>query len=95
MTQNSITKTVTFALTLALTAGAIALGTTTADAGGKGKDIFVQDYKFDKAMHGYEGHAAGGYYCSYQRLPDRKCTYTASGKEICKVVGWTLRQRCY
>jgi len=59
-----------------------------------GKEFYVQDYQFDQPMSGYEGQA-GNYYCSYQRLPNRVCSYDSSGNEKCKVVGWTLRQHCY
>ena len=30
----------------------------------------------------------------YQRLPDRRCTVNSSGRESCKIVGWTLREMC-
>ena len=59
----------TFALALAIAAGALA-ASTSAEAGGRGKEFFVQDYKFDKPMHGYSGQS-GSYYCDYQRLPDQ------------------------
>lgn len=62
---------------------------TTAEAG-RGKDMYVRDYQFDKPMNGYSGHA-GAYYCDYVKLPNRKCT--ADGQ--CKIVSWTLRQTCY
>lgn len=65
---------------------------TPADA--RGREYYLQDYKFDKPMHGFEGRAAGGYYCSYQRLPNRVCT-VLNGIEKCKIKGWTLRQHCY
>lgn len=64
-----------------------------ADARGA-RDYYLQDYKFNKPMHGFEGRAAGGYYCSYQRLPNRVCT-VVNGIEKCKIKGWTLRQHCY
>jgi hypothetical protein len=69
------------------------LSTTAAEARG-GKEFFSQDYQFDQPMHGFQGQQ-GNYYCSYQRLPNRVCTYDASGNETCKVKGWTLRQYCY
>jgi hypothetical protein len=69
------------------------LSTTAAEARG-GKEFYVQDYQFDQPMSGYEGQA-GNYYCSYQRLPNRVCSYDSNGNEKCKVVGWTLRQHCY
>lgn len=82
----------TFALALAIAAGALA-ASTSAEAGGRGKEFFVQDYKFDKPMHGYSGHS-GNYYCDYQRLPDRKCSVDRNGNEQCVIVGWTLREMC-
>jgi hypothetical protein len=45
-------------------------------------------------MHGYSGRA-GSYYCDYQRLPNRVCSFTANGEERCVIKGWTLRQHCY
>lgn len=74
-------------------AAAAAFAVSPAEAGGRGKEVFVQDYQFSKPMHGYSGHA-GAYYCDYQRLPQRKCVITASGGESCKIVGWTLREMC-
>lgn len=55
----------------------------------RGKDHIVRDYKFDKPMNGYSGHA-GAYYCDFIKIPNRTCT--ASG---CKITSWTLRQTCY
>jgi hypothetical protein len=80
-----------FALAAAIAAGTAFVSVTPAEAR-KGKDVYVQDYKFKKPMHGYSGHS-GAYYCDYQRLPVRKCSY-AGGVEKCKIVGWTLRQMC-
>jgi len=60
----------------------------------RGREFYSQDYKFEKPMHGFDGRAAGGYYCSYQRLPNRVCTLVG-GIEKCKIKGWTLRQHCY
>lgn len=74
--------------------GAAVIGAATnAEARGGAKPHFTQDYHFDKPMHGYSGRA-GEFYCDYIRLPKRKCTLTSSGRERCKVVGWTLRQTC-
>jgi hypothetical protein len=69
------------------------LATPAAQARGA-KEFYVQDYQFDQPMSGYEGQA-GAYYCSYQRLPKRVCSYDSSGNERCKIKGWTLRQHCY
>ena len=83
----------TFAIAAASAVLAALFGGTAAQAGGGAKEVFVQDYKFDKPMHGYSGHS-GNYYCDYQRLPDRKCVVNANGSETCKIVGWTLREMC-
>lgn len=93
MTRSStLNRTALVATALAAVTGAL-LAATPAMAQG-GKEYFVQDYKVATPMHGYSGQA-GSYYCDYQRLPDRKCTISANGKESCKIVGWTLRQHCY
>lgn len=85
----------TISLGLAALAGLAPLvAATGAEARGGGKPHFVQDYKFSRPMHGYSGRA-GEFYCDYVRLPDRKCVVDGSGRERCKVVGWTLRQTCY
>lgn len=77
---------------IAIAAAFTALGTATAEAGGHGKEVFIQDYQLAKPLHGYSGHA-GNYYCDYQRLPIRKCVVTG-GAEKCRIVGWTLREMC-
>lgn len=81
-----------FSIAIAAAAVAAAFAASPAEAGGRGKEVFVQDYQFKKPMHGFSGHS-GSYYCDYQRLPKRKCVITASG-EKCKIVGWTLREMC-
>lgn len=83
----------TFAAVATLATALTASGST-ANARGGAKEIFVQDYQFSKPMHGYSGHS-GNYYCDYQRLPNRKCMITASGRESCKIVSWTLREMCH
>jgi hypothetical protein len=82
-------------LCCALAASGVAglLSTTAAEARG-GKEFFSEDYQFAQPMHGFQGQQ-GNYYCSYQRLPNRVCSYDSSGNEKCKVKGWTLRQYCY
>lgn len=82
----------TFALAAAfaaITSGAL-LSANDANAGGKGRELYLETYTFSKPMHGYSGHS-GNYYCDYQRLPVRKCD--ASGQN-CKIVSWTLQQIC-
>lgn len=80
-------------ITLSAAVLAIAGGSITSANAGDGKEVFVQDYKFKKPMHGYSGHA-GNYYCDYQRLPERRCM-VVGGVEKCKIVGWTLREMCH
>ncbi|MCB1520244.1 MAG: hypothetical protein KDJ37_06685 [Hyphomicrobiaceae bacterium] len=83
------------ALALALGVGfSSMLVTDDAEARRGGKGYYSQSYDFDRPMHGYEGHARPGYYCSYKRLPKRVCRETKNG-ETCKIVGWTLEQNCY
>ena len=89
-----INKTLALAAACAAVSGALLATGTAAHAGGGGKDVFVQDYTFTKAMHGYSGHAPGGYYCDYQRLPNRKCSIDKNGNERCQIVSWTLREMC-
>ncbi len=67
---------------------------TPAEARGGGRGHYSQDFEFDGPKRGYEGQApAGAAYCSYQRIPNRKCKWV-NGKEKCKIVSWTLRQTC-
>ena len=76
---------------LALAAVLVPLSmTASAEAGGRGKDYFVQDYQFKQPMNGFSGHQ-GNYYCDFMKLPNRKCD--ANGNN-CKIVSWTLRQTC-
>jgi hypothetical protein len=83
----------TFAFAAIAVAAASLFAGSAAQAGGRGKEVFVQDYQFDKPMHGYSGHS-GNYFCDYQRLPNRKCTVDRNGNESCAIVGWTLREMC-
>lgn len=86
-------RTAAFAFAIAATAGLFAgIGADDAEAK-SGRQYHVQEYKTDKPLHGYEGMATGGYFCSYVRIPNRKCTYSG-GREVCKVKGWILRQEC-
>jgi hypothetical protein len=62
-----------------------------AEAGGRGKEHFVQDYTFKKPMNGFSGRQ-GNYYCDYIKHPNRQCD--ANGNN-CRIVSWTLRQTCY
>ncbi len=80
-------------LTLAAALAAASAVITAPANAGNGKDVFVQDYKFKKPLHGYSGHA-GNYYCDYQRIPERRCV-VVGGVDKCKIVGWTLREMCH
>lgn len=94
MTINKLFKTIfTTAFALGL-AGSTMLISDQAEARRGGKEFFVKQYDVDKPLHGYEGHAGRGYYCSYKRLPKRECSWNGSS-EKCRVVGWTLEQTCY
>lgn len=91
-----MTKIIPVTVTMAFWVAIAALGMFAASDAAlakSGKQYQVKEYKFDKAMHGYDGHAAGGYYCSYVRIPDRKCK-VVNGQEVCKRKGWILRQEC-
>ena len=61
---------------------------------GRGKDVIEKHFITDGPVKGYSGFA-GGYYCDYQRVPNRQCVITPSGHESCKIVNWTLKQVCY
>ncbi len=75
---------------------AVAIFSATDAHAGRASEIYQQTYEFDQPMHGYEGRAAvGNKYCSYKRLPIRKCWTTSSGGEKCKIVKWQLEQTCY
>ena len=64
------------------------------DASAKsGRQYLVQEYKTDRPLHGFEGQTNGGYFCSYVRIPNRKCKWNGK-REVCKVKGWILRQEC-
>lgn len=71
-------------------AGSTVLASSDANAGSRGRQLYLETYTFSKPMHGYSGHA-GNQYCDYQRLPQRKCD--ASGQN-CKIVAWTLQEIC-
>ena len=88
--MKTISQTFALAAALATISGASLLTSTTADAGGRGKQLYIETYQSKEALHGYSGHA-GNSYCDYQRLPIRKCS---NGHSDCKIVGWTLQQIC-
>lgn len=54
-------------------------------------------YDTKRRQRGYEGYIGVGpfsIYCSYYRVPRRRCTYSRSGRERCRTKGWRLVQRC-
>ncbi len=91
--MTKFSKTFALAAAVAAVSASALLAGSPAEAGGRGKEIFVQDYNFDRPMHGYSGHS-GAYFCDYQRLPQRKCSINKNGTESCQIVGWTLREMC-
>lgn len=88
-------------LTVAAAAFAITgLSMTATDAEAGSKSPCYQQWEYDTKhpVRGYEGFSSGAggkAYCSYRREPERKCWYTRSGREKCKVVSWRLIQKCY
>lgn len=65
---------------------------------GYGTSVIEKSFITDGPVKGYSGFVRSGprnFYCDYQRIPNRKCTYTADGRERCKIVNWTLKQFCY
>ncbi|MEQ1717623.1 MAG: hypothetical protein ABL907_16865 [Hyphomicrobium sp.] len=87
--MKTISQTLVIAAAIATVAG-MSLISTAAEAGGRGRQLYIETYNFKKPMHGYSGHA-GNSYCDYQRLPQRQCN--ASGTS-CTITGWTLQQIC-
>ncbi len=88
--MKTISQTFVLAAALATICSASLLTSATANAGGRGKQLYIETYQSKEALHGYSGHA-GNSYCDYQRLPIRKCS---NGHSDCKIVGWTLQQIC-
>jgi hypothetical protein len=74
----------------ALVAAALApvLAGTKAEAGGRAKDHFVQEYYFDQPMNGKQGFE-GAYYCSYIKQPVEVPLSSGGTKKI-----WKLTQVC-
>ena len=87
-------------ITLIAAAAAIAITglTFTPTDAEAGRGSRYQQWEFDSRhpIKGYEGFGGiGKSYCSYRREPERKCWYTRSGYEKCKIVSWRLIQKCY
>ncbi|MEL6299135.1 MAG: hypothetical protein AAFQ45_11255 [Pseudomonadota bacterium] len=71
---------------------------TDANAGKRSKYFYSKTTSHAFAARGVEGFASPskfGVYCSYTRVPIRRCWLTRRGGEVCKVVGWNKTQRCY
>ena len=62
---------------------------TAAEAGGRGKDVYSQDYFFNQAMNGKQGFE-GAYYCSYVKQPVEVALPNGQKKKL-----WKLTQTCY
>jgi hypothetical protein len=65
---------------------------------GPSSRYYERQIETDRPYHGYSGWVGIGprsLYCDYQRLPNRECTRTSSGKRRCRVTSWTLKQYCY
>jgi hypothetical protein len=58
------------------------------------KPYYWKNYQTPGPTRGYEGWVAPGYYCSYKRYPNRKCSTDAGGRERCRIVSWRLEQTC-
>lgn len=61
-------------------------------------EYYERQTESDRPVHGYSGWVWGGrrgLYCDYQRIPNRECTTSRSGKRNCRVTNWTLKQYCY
>lgn len=85
--------------TLILAAVALAaplLAATTAEAQFRRgvKPYYWWNYETRGPKRGYEGWVAPGYYCSYKRYPNRKCSTDARGRKRCRIVSWRLEQTC-
>jgi hypothetical protein len=81
-------KTTAFAALAGAAALAPLLGVTPAEAGGHGKDYYVQEYFFSKPMNGKEGFE-GAYFCSYIKQPVEVSLPGGGKKKI-----WKLTQVC-
>ncbi len=60
------------------------------------------EWSTKRPFSGWVGPPPHSYYCDYIKYPVRKCTYRrvckggkCGRREVCKVVGWDIRQSCY
>ena len=75
----------------------VSVSVTTNDASAYDSPSYQWTYDADKRHRGYEGYAGVGPnapYCSYWRMPKRKCTKLKSCKKRCRTVGWTVTENC-
>ncbi len=80
---------------VAATAVVAIVALTAGDANARGnKPMIERSYTLDRPLHGVEGSATMDYYCSYKRIPQRRCSYKG-GRKVCKIVKWELQQTCY
>lgn len=91
MTSTSFTKTAAVALTAVIASGFFFAPTDANAKGGRGA-VSIDTYEFKNAHEGFEG-STGNAYCSYRKVPKRRC-FSKNGKRSCKVVGWKLKQIC-
>jgi hypothetical protein len=84
MTRSLLKTTAYAALAVSATLGAV----SSAEAGGKGKEYFSQDYYFNQPMNGKQGFE-GAYYCSYVKQPVEVYLPNGQKKKV-----WKLTQSC-
>jgi len=90
-------QTVSFSAAAAVAIASL-LFASDANARRGGTSVIEQHYITKGPVKGYSGFVRAGarsYYCDYQRIPNRVCTYTSDGRERCKIESWTLKQACY
>lgn len=85
MTRSLLKSTATIALAALGALSAV----SAAEAGGRGKDIYSQDYFFAQPMNGKQGFE-GAYYCSYVKQPVEVNLPNGRTKKV-----WKLTQTCY
>lgn len=79
--------------------GAMATAADARSRSGPSSEYYEWQRQTRGPEHGYSGWVPGvgrrGLYCDYQRIPNRECTVSASGKRRCRATSWTLKQYCY
>lgn len=88
-----------YMIAAAVTVAIASMAVTAPDAEAKkSRGSTYKQWEFDShsPLRGYEGFGSNpGEYCSYRREPERKCYFTSSGYEKCRIVSWRLIQKCY